>query len=108
MPETTDESMLNALRYQQNKEVNMIEREDATLLEEIADFIMAAAPQFKNPSLMEAMRDVANQIVLNKDTLAKAAPAQQEQMAAGGQAPMPPPGMVEGGAMPPQPPAGMY
>lgn len=86
--ESTDSAMLEALRYRKNKEMTMTDQEDERALEELADFMQATAEGINNPSLASKLRDIANQIIINKTDLVRGGMEPPEGATPAGQAPM--------------------
>ena len=79
MPETTQNSGLEALRFRAGKEATIKNERDEDLMEEIADFIMIATEQFENPELQSVFRDIANTVIEKKSTLGRMAGSEREQ-----------------------------
>lgn len=109
MAELTDERMAEALRFRANKEKTLTQADDEALLEQWAEFGMVIAENLQNPNLQATVRDISNQIILDKGTLSKGdqeggASLDQQGLPPelAGQAPLPP-----GGGFPPGLPQGV-
>ena len=78
MVQTTNERLVEAMRYRQNKEGGIVAKSDEDVLERIADYMMVEADNLQNPQTANAVRDTANQIILNKSMLAAGGVAAEE------------------------------
>lgn len=102
MAQTTNERMVEAMRFRQNKEQGIIAKSDEDVLERIADYMMVEADSLQNPQTANAVRDTANQIIVNKSMLASGGVAAEElppEEPIGG-APLPPTAPVAGDNVP--------
>jgi hypothetical protein len=78
MAETTNERLIEAARFRQNKEQGIVAKGDEEVLERIADYMMVEADNLQNSQTANAVRDTANQIILNKSILASGGTAAEE------------------------------
>ena len=101
MAEITNESKLNRIRFQQNREQADTGREDEDIIDELVDFMMAISEEVTSPTLQSIVRDQANVFLNNRSELAKGRTQPEEEVLPEQQVPLPPPGLeAPGGGVP--------